>query len=166
MVGAASPCCKAVRRHSPCGCCSHVTSRADNGGSRHTLTRKLMSDLRTKWNERHAAGQVVDATPCAALRDFAHLLPKTGKALDVACGLGGNAVFLARSGLETLGVDFADVAVEKLNAYAEEQTLNLRAEQADLGPGSLKPGSFDVIVVAYFLDRAMSSTLMQAVRSG
>jgi tellurite methyltransferase len=125
-----------------------------------------MADLRTKWNERHAAGQVVEATPCGVLRDFAHLLPKTGKALDLACGLGGNAVFLARAGLDVLGVDLADTAVEKLNAYAQEQSLTLRAEQADVGPGSLKPGTFDVIVVAYFLDRAMSPTIMQALRSG
>jgi tellurite methyltransferase len=125
-----------------------------------------MTDMRAKWNERYADAKSAEAAPCSVLRDFAHLLPKTGKALDLACGLGGNAIFLARHGLDTLGVDISDVAAGKLTAYAEEHKLPLRAEQHDIVPGTLKPESFDVIVIAYFLDRVLTPTVVGALRHG
>jgi 2-polyprenyl-3-methyl-5-hydroxy-6-metoxy-1,4-benzoquinol methylase len=47
------------------------------------------------------------------LAENEHLLPPGGgRALDLACGLGGNAVFLARRGFEVDAVDISEVGIE------------------------------------------------------
>jgi 2-polyprenyl-3-methyl-5-hydroxy-6-metoxy-1,4-benzoquinol methylase len=122
-----------------------------------------MNCTRDKWNCKYADCRVEDAIPCRALKQFAHLLPQRGKAMDVACGLGGNAVFLAQHGLDTLAVDIADGAVNKLAAYASARGLPLRAECRDLEQDSLPAGTFDVIVVAHYLERALVPALPQAL---
>ena len=126
-----------------------------------------MVDARSKWNAKYAtADRVETARPCTALRDFAHLLPRTGRALDVACGLGGNAIFLAGRGLDTLAVDISDVALDRLSAYAANQGLPLRAQRRDLEGNSVPLGSYDVIVVAYYLERALMPALTGALAAG
>ena len=52
-----------------------------------------------------------EARPAAVLTEFDHLLPAGGDALDVACGLGGNALHLARCGLSTRAWDNATTAM-------------------------------------------------------
>ena len=68
-----------------------------------------------KWNARY---QQVPHTqmPQAArvLSEYQHLLPTTGRALDLACGLGGNALLLAARGLETWAWDIANVALARM----------------------------------------------------
>ena len=52
---------------------------------------------------------------CAALREYAFLLPETGTALDLACGRGGNALLLARRGLQAHAWDISEEAIEHLS---------------------------------------------------
>ena len=53
-----------------------------------------------EWNLRYQAATDWP-TPCQVLADNVHLLPTTGIALDLACGLGANALLLAQHGLTT-----------------------------------------------------------------
>jgi len=126
-----------------------------------------MSDnLQTKWNDRYREAEVAAAEPCAVLREFAYLLPEAGEALDVASGLGGNACFLAERGLSTQAWDLSAIAVDKLADHAGVRGLPLRAVVRDVVAQPPPPVSFDVIVVANFLDRSLAPTLEQALRPG
>ncbi|HKH20378.1 MAG TPA: hypothetical protein VKB53_05725, partial [Gammaproteobacteria bacterium] len=78
----------------------------------------LAMDLGTKWNRRYLEVDVDTARSAQVLSDNVHLLPSTGQALDLACGLGGNALFLARLGFNVTAYDISTVAVDKLNIYA------------------------------------------------
>jgi len=126
----------------------------------------MTSDLEQKWNLRYADSDPADASPCAVLEQFAHLLPPDGTALDLACGLGGNASFLAERGLVTKAWDRSPVAIGKLRAHAEGHGLPLRAEVRDVERDPPDPDAFDVIVVSYFLDRALAPSLAAALRPG
>lgn len=64
--------------------------------------------------------------------DNQHLLPALGRALALACGLGGNALLLAAHGLETHAWDISDVAVARLQERARQQGLSLHAEVRDI----------------------------------
>jgi len=118
---------------------------------------------RQHWNARY---QLTAQTPHAAhvLWENRHLLPATGRALDLACGLGGNALLLAAHGLDTWAWDIADVAVARLQAVAQQQGVVLHAEVRDVVSCPPAPASFDVIVVSRFLERRLTHPLIQALR--
>jgi 2-polyprenyl-3-methyl-5-hydroxy-6-metoxy-1,4-benzoquinol methylase len=120
---------------------------------------------REKWNERYrdAAG-VPQAS--RVLTEHLHLLPDHGRALDLACGLGGNAILLARQGLKTDAWDIADVPIAALQKTALEQQLPVRAEVRDVEADPPLPGTYDVIVVSHFLDRDIIPALIQALKPG
>lgn len=119
-----------------------------------------------KWNTRYRDAEVARATPILVLEQNAHLLPARGRALDLACGLGGNARLLAERGLETCAWDISAVAVEKLNAYAADSRLPLVAEVRDVERDPPEPDAFDVIVVGHFLERDLTGSLTLSLRRG
>ncbi len=120
-------------------------------------------DQQRKWDERHRA---TTGMPAAApvLADHLHLLPRHGRALDLACGLGANALLLARCGLEVSAWDLSPVAVERLRAAAAGAGLSVRAEVRDVLAAPPAPESFHVIVVSRFLERALVPALCAALR--
>ncbi|AGA33901.1 Methyltransferase type 12 [Thioalkalivibrio nitratireducens DSM 14787] len=126
----------------------------------------MNDDIRSKWDARHAEGDVAAARPCAVLEAYAHLLPRAGTALDLACGLGGNAQWLASRGLETAAWDISPVAIAGLGRHAGERGLPIRAEVRDVERAPPEPEHFDVIVVSYFLERELAPALMRALRPG
>ena len=126
----------------------------------------MTNALKQKWDLRYADGDPAAASPCAVLKQFAHLLPPDGAALDLACGLGGNARFLAGRGLVTRAWDLSPVAIGKLRAHAEAHGLPLRAEIRDVERQPPQADAFDVIVVSHFLDRALAPSLAAALRPG
>jgi SAM-dependent methyltransferase len=122
---------------------------------------------RTKWDGIYR-GLPPGGTPEPArvLAENAHLLPPTGAALDLACGLGGNALFLARRGLETQAVDISAEAIARLDTVAKQLNLAVRAEVRDAVSRPPAADAFDVIVVSRFLDRSLAGPLVAALRPG
>lgn len=86
---------------------------------------------------RFVAEQTTDLTP--------------GTALDVACGEGRNAIWLARRGWDATGIDFSAVAVARARQLAEQAEVAERAHfaVADVVAGELPVGPFDLVIVAY-----------------
>ena len=71
-----------------------------------------------------------------------------GSALDVACGEGRNAVWLAQRGWEVTGVDFSPVALERARWMADEHDVEVTWVEADVttwAPSS----TWDLVLVAY-----------------
>jgi SAM-dependent methyltransferase len=124
----------------------------------------------TDWNLRYQT--ITDRPlPCQVLLENAHLLPTTGTALDLACGLGANALLLARQGLETFAWDYAAVAIQKLREYVAQQTEGgqqtrflLHPEVRDVITTPLPPATFDVIVICRFLERRLVSAIIDALK--
>src|SRR5574341_400067 len=119
-------------------------------------------DTPQHWNARY---QPLVRAPQAArvLWENQHLLPATGRALDLACGAGGNALLLAAHGLETWAWDIADAALARLQAVAQQRGVVLHAAVRDVVACPPLPGSFNVIVVSRFLERRLAPALIQAL---
>lgn len=116
-----------------------------------------------KWDARYA--DAVETPPARVLAENVHLLPRRGTALDLACGLGANALLLAARGLEVFAWDSSSVAIDQLRALAQVRSLTLQAEVRDVVQRPPEPGRFDVIVVSHFLDRDLTPHLIAALRA-
>lgn len=126
----------------------------------------MASDDAGKWDAIYQAGGHQRRQPVRVLQDYAYLLPESGKALDVACGVGGNAVFLAGRGLHTSAWDVSAEAIARLGENAKSAGVTVHTRVCDVTASPPEPESFDVIVVSYFLERSLMPALIRALKPG
>jgi len=109
-----------------------------------------------------------DLLPSSWLLFNADLIPRAGRALDVACGRGRHALFLAERGLIVTAVDRDPRAVEGLRAEAARRRLAVEARVLDLETGGPDLGreAFDLVVVVHYLHRPLFPALVQALAPG
>jgi tellurite methyltransferase len=124
-----------------------------------------MPSERIRWNARHR-DRPVPTEPVRLLTERAHLLPRRGRALDVAGGTGRNAIWLAGRGLDVTLVDVSDVALAHAAAAAAEAGVALTTVQADLAADPLPAGPFEVVLVHHYLDREVWSVLPSMLAPG
>jgi 2-polyprenyl-3-methyl-5-hydroxy-6-metoxy-1,4-benzoquinol methylase len=122
-------------------------------------------DRRQIWEQRHAEAEGLGQV-CAVLQRNAHLLPKRGRALDLACGRGANALELARLGLQVEAWDFSVNAIERLERAALERGLSVSVQVRDVVERPPAPDRYDVVLVSYFLDRQLAPAIAEALRPG
>jgi SAM-dependent methyltransferase len=72
-----------------------------------------------------------------------------GRAIDLACGEGRNAVWLATRGWEVTAVDFSTVALAKAARLAAARGVEIARVHADLRAYVPEPGGFDLVLVFY-----------------
>lgn len=122
------------------------------------------------WNEKHGQVQVGGWVPRPWLVDHRELLDdlSPGRGLDVACGRGREALYLAESGFDVDAVDVSDVAVDAVRESAQERGLAVRATRVDLlaHPAPFPSPPYDVIVGFYFLQRSLLAPIAEALASG
>ena len=75
-------------------------------------------------------------------------LKKNGakKVLDLGCGSGWLAVYLARQGFEVVGVDVSAQAINLANTWASQEDLKISFDVADASQLQYQAGSFDAVV--------------------
>ena len=124
-----------------------------------------MIELQHKWDTIY---QTVTAPAEAAeiLSQHSYLLPTQGRALDLACGLGGNALLLAEAGLQVDAWDISALALQKLNAQAQNRDLEINTRTVLIDAQQLTKSCYDVIVISRFLDRTLCNAIMAALKPG
>ncbi len=125
-----------------------------------------MSPSRASWNQRWKEKNRKALEPDPWLVRVLPLLPK-GEALDIACGQGRNAVFLAEHGFKVTGYDISDQGLEQLRAEGQKRNLEITLKQIDLEKSPDLPRlTFDVVLNFFYLQRSLFSALMKSVRPG
>lgn len=104
---------------------------------------------RARWNRRWAEERGRSATgPSGFLvSEVEGLTP--GAALDLACGAGRNAVWLARQGWRVTGVDFSEVALGLARALAAEAAVPVEWIEADVAVWTPPAQAYDLVCVLY-----------------
>lgn len=88
------------------------------------------------------------ATPNQFLEsEAADLAP--GRALDVACGEGRNALWLAGRGWQVTAVDFSEAGIATGRRRADEVGVTVDWVVADVVEWEPEPAGFDLVVIAY-----------------
>ena len=106
--------------------------------------------------------------PSDWLVDNADLLPRGGRVLDVACGKGRHALWLAAQGFDVHAIDRNAEAIASLQQSADSRGLHLTAAVIDLetDPVPQLPQGFDAVLVFNYLHRPLFPSLLDAVTPG
>ncbi|WP_200885681.1 SAM-dependent methyltransferase [Mycobacterium kyorinense] len=103
------------------------------------------------WDARYGEGELlwgVEPNTFVAA-EMADAMP--GRALDLACGEGRNAIWLASCGWRVTGIDFSAVGLQRAAQLASRAGVADRVsfQVVDVVTDPLPPGPFDAVIVAY-----------------
>ncbi|MEU1273427.1 class I SAM-dependent methyltransferase [Streptomyces sp. NPDC005799] len=127
--------------------------------------------VRAKWDDRYSDRQQLwSGRPNGALvAEVAGLTP--GRVLDVGCGEGADAVWLARRGWDVTALEVSGVALRRAAGHARDAGLAVHWVHAALTDAMLPPASFDLVSAQYPAllrtpDAAAERALLSAVAPG
>jgi SAM-dependent methyltransferase len=102
-----------------------------------------------EWDARYTeVDQVWSGNPNGVLVTEVAALPP-GRALDVGCGEGADAVWLAGQGWDVTALDVSQVALERAALHARQAGVQVRWMRTGLVEASLSPGGFDLVSAQY-----------------
>jgi SAM-dependent methyltransferase len=112
-----------------------------------------------RWDKKYKT-QLLPTKTVEVVEQYAGLA--TGnKALEIACGMGRNAKFLAKQGFEVEALDISPIAIASL-----QNIPNITAKEVDLDEYVLKENAYDLIVCTYFLKRELFPQIEKALKEG
>jgi len=123
------------------------------------------------WDERYRSGERaaedIEAAPTPLLVEMAKRLTP-GRALDLACGSGRNALWLAEQGWSVTAVDGSPTAIEILRSRASSRGVTVSMKVADLEKFEyqIEPASWNLIAICYYLQRDLFGPAKQGVVPG
>ncbi len=101
--------------------------------------------------------------------DLLELLPDTGVAIDIACGLGSQSLWLAQRGLHVVALDVSPIAIDALRVAAERSgfadRIDARVTDLDIGL-PLEPTSADLIICQRFRQPAIYAQIAERLVVG
>lgn len=115
----------------------------------------MIVDIRG-WDERYRSGGAKHSTPTPLLIETAQKL-KPGRALDLACGTGRNAIWLAEHGWQVTAVDRSPVAIPG---------VDMRVADLEKYEFPIPEASWDLIVVSLYLQRDLFEPIKRGLKSG
>ncbi len=151
-----------------------ITPPSDPGDAdRETATDAYLGDptVREDWDARYRESERLwSGRPNGALVvEVADLPP--GRVLDVGCGEGADAVWLAARGWDVTALEVSGVALERAAGHARDAGVVVHWVHAGLAEAGLPPGSFDLVSAQYPAlqrtpDSAAERALLAAVAPG
>lgn len=119
-----------------------------------------------RWEARYRAGNAAYAAQASAfVLDWLPRLPR-GRALDVACGLGANAIAMAKAGFEVTAIDIAPTALDCARTEAVRHGVAVDWQCADLADLRMPAARYDLIVNIHFVNRDLVAQFADALRPG
>lgn len=121
---------------------------------------------RDKWNERYRDGAYAERTrPSAFLSSWIDQIP-SGRALDVACGAGRNALYLAAQGFEVDAVDISGEALERARETAQRLGLGVNWLKHDLDEPLALDSSYQLILIFRYVNLPLVRRLIANLAPG
>ncbi len=105
------------------------------------------------WEQRYRA-QEGSSEASSVLVEAARGLPP-GRALDLACGTGRNALWLAEHGWSVTAVDGSPTAIEILRHHAAGLPIETQIADLESPTFTIAPASYHLIAICYYLERKL-----------
>lgn len=132
------------------------------------MDRNVMQEM---WNDRYRESETVfgDGANQFLVEVVADV--DRGSALDLGCGQGRNALWLAEQGFVATGLDLSPVAIEQARSRASERELDATFELVDLVTWDPAGREWDLVVLAYIhlpddMRKAVHAAAQRAVAPG
>ncbi len=120
---------------------------------------------RKKWNQRYAEDSYHKNNPVTLVEDWLPRLPP-GRALDVACGPGRNAILLAQAGYRVDAIDISHEGLNLARQKAENQGLSINWIEHDLDEPYQFDSDYDLIIVLWYVNLALITRLCDCLAPG
>ena len=118
----------------------------------------------TDWNARYRAREEIASDPAPLLVRAAEAVAP-GRALDLACGAGRNAVWLASRGWDVVAIDGAAEAIRLLREH--DPAVDARVIDLESGaPLPFEDESFDLVAILYYLHRPLFAEARRVAKRG
>lgn len=128
-----------------------------------------MSDLdRKKWNSRYSEGAYAERThPSELLVDAVDkCIEPGGRALDIACGAGRNALYMAECGFQVTAMDISDRALAAAGKAAAQRHLTVSWMEQDLDELSVLDGVYALICMVRYVNMPALKLAIQSLAPG
>lgn len=125
------------------------------------------SSVPRDWEQHYAQSETPELAPSPLVVEVAEVTPP-GRALDLACGAGRNALYLAPLGWHVVAVDSSASAVRIVRERAAAAAVSIDARVANLETGDflIEPSAFDLICDFFYLQRDLFGRIREGVRPG
>ena len=125
-----------------------------------------MSDRdREKWNQRYREGSYNRNNPVTLVEQWLPVLP-AGRALDVACGAGRNALLLAQAGCQVDAIDISSEGLALAQQEARSRGLKINWIEHDLDEPWRFAADYDVILVMWYVNLELLAELCACLAPG
>ena len=123
------------------------------------------------WDARYSELGMASADPAApppVFAPFEELFPTEGLALDLACGRGRGAYWLASRGMEVYGVDVSSVAIDLARKLVSRSGCadRCRFDVVDLDDGLPDGPPVDLLLCHLFRDPRLDRAIIDRVAPG
>jgi tellurite methyltransferase len=146
---------------------------ADDHWKTTSANSKFMTvdNERESWNRRYREGSHGSMEPdpflVQAYEDYIQpLFPRSGRALDVAGGVGRHAIWLARRGWRVTLSDISEVGLSQARENAGDLADQIEFIQGDMKKFRAARSRFDLVLVFFYLERSVFPHLVKALRPG
>jgi tellurite methyltransferase len=125
----------------------------------------MSEEEKNHWENRYSDdGGEPHRNPSVLLTQWLDDRPP-GKALDLACGMGRNSLFLAEKGYAVTAIDISPRAIKSAEEMARGKGLNINWIVADLDHYAIQ-GQYDLIVISFFrVSKNMVPSIINALKS-
>ncbi len=117
------------------------------------------------WDEYYRGRANADLSPEPLVVEAAEWLPP-GRALDLACGTGRHALYLAKLGWRVTAVDASRVALDLLRRNARGLPVAARHADLERGEFTIAPETYDLICDFLYLQRSLFPAIREGLRPG
>jgi len=117
------------------------------------------------WDQHFADPAHVESVPDPLLIEAADLLPP-GHALDLACGPGRHALYLARLGWRVTAVDSSAIAIRLLRAQSAGLPVDVRQADLERGEFAIAPNTYQLVCDFLYLQRDLFPQIRDGIHPG
>lgn len=121
-----------------------------------------------QWNARYLAGERGESKPSPLIIEAASDLAP-GRALDLACGAGRNALFLAKNGWDVVAVDGSPEAIRVIKQRMKHVGVSIETHVVDLEtalPLAFDDASFDLVSIVLYRQPSLIAEARRLLRPG
>ena len=120
---------------------------------------------RDKWDQRYVEDSYQKGNPVTLLENWINKIP-AGKALDIACGAGRNAIFMAQAGFEVDAIDISREGLNKARKNAGDDLLKIRWIEHDFDQAYDFDTDYDLIIVLWYVNLNLITQLCDCLAPG